>query len=62
MLSHFLQNELASPVAMITPVEFEEYNNAISWKDSPLHDVYAVCDGLKLQLEQSLEYIFQNKF
>lgn len=47
---------------MPTSADFEEHKTVISWEYHPLRDLYAVCEGLKLRLEQSPDYGIQNMF
>lgn len=47
---------------MPTQSEYKACNALILQNYPLLHDVYAVCDGLKLRSEQSPDYIIQNIF
>ena len=62
LLVHILKHHEDAAVKLPTNEKIQEYKNAIQRKYPALNNCYAVCDGLKLMLEQSGNHLIQNRF
>ena len=62
ILVYLFMHDDAARVRLPTVHEIEEYKNSIQRNFPALQNCYAVCDGLKLHLQQSGNHLIQNRF